>query len=323
MKHKTSFFRARALLSSLHETSDQSQRLQFLLQMSSAVPKKKPTPDYSHVTDLHDPRFNGKVYPPEADSFLFLDALDLDADFINSVVAPTTVLEIGVGSGIVATHCCRLILRTACCCFGVDLSRIALEATALTWQKTAAAAAARPFLNLLQSSGVDAIRPSSIDLILFNPPYVPTSTEEMLAAQNGAITANDELPAAWAGGIAGREVCDRILRRLPTTLSYPHGVAYVVALKENDVPGMLNLVNEAALVAQPEQRSAGPPRVMKVTTVVSRWTGEHLRVLRFEFATSVDEVNAALRAVVEAAGAGEDEEGDDDEEEEGEAENDG
>lgn len=291
---------------------------------SATASCKKKTPDYNHVTDTAPGnRFHDKVYPPEADSFMFLDALDKDADFIRRHIAPITVLEIGVGSGIVATHCCRNILgetggAACCCCFAVDISRIALEATSLTWSKTPMAAydaehstgiassadgkkQQPPYqaLSLLHTSGIDAIRGNTIDLLLFNPPYVPTSTEEMLQAQAGAVGATDELPAAWAGGIAGREVCDRILKRVPVALCYPRGVAYIVALKENDVAGMLKQINQAAAAYSSSSSSAAPLRVMKVTTVVARWTGEHLRILRFEFATAEDEIRAALEGLEE------------------------
>ncbi len=38
------------------------------------------------------------------------------------------------------------------------------------------------------------------DIVLFNPPYVPTESRELKDAASG-------ISAAWAGGIDGREVC--------------------------------------------------------------------------------------------------------------------
>jgi release factor glutamine methyltransferase len=51
------------------------------------------------------------------------------------------------------------------------------------------------------------------DLILFNPPYLPTSAEEQI---------DDWLEYALDGGITGREVIERFLSEVPLLLS-PEG----------------------------------------------------------------------------------------------------
>ncbi|GAA52785.1 eRF1 methyltransferase catalytic subunit mtq2 [Clonorchis sinensis] len=46
------------------------------------------------------------VYPPSEDSFLFLDALEADVNFLKSV-KPCVSLEVGSGSGIISTFLCN------------------------------------------------------------------------------------------------------------------------------------------------------------------------------------------------------------------------
>lgn len=69
-----------------------------------------------------------------------------------------------------------------------------------------------------------------VDVILFNPPYVPTWSEEADEAQE-----RHGIAGSWAGGLSGMEVTDRFLKTVDQLLS-PQGVFYLVAIKENNVP---------------------------------------------------------------------------------------
>lgn len=68
-----------------------------------------------------------------------------------------------------------------------------------------------------------------IDLLLFNPPYVPTPDAEL---RRGGIA------AAWAGGYRGRSVIDRLLPDVPRLLSAT-GEMMMVAVPDNDPQGAL------------------------------------------------------------------------------------
>lgn len=65
------------------------------------------------------------------------------------------------------------------------------------------------------------------DLVVFNPPYVPTEQDEM---QKALI--ERDLSAAWAGGRDGREVIDRFVDEISARLEQK-GVAYLIVLDLN------------------------------------------------------------------------------------------
>jgi hypothetical protein len=93
---------------------------------------------------------------------------------------------------------------------------------------------------------------------IFNPPYVPTPDDEVVAPvlpgsrppQNDDDTTTTKsvggsslgvVAAAWAGGDRGRRVVDRLLPQLHGLLS-DEGEAFVVAVQENDPEGMIRAV---------------------------------------------------------------------------------
>lgn len=112
------------------------------------------------------------------------------------------------------------------------------------------------------------------DVILFNPPYVPTSMEEL----EDAILKKDVITAAWCGGIKGRVVLDRFLSSLPTYLSCP-GVCYVVLIRENDVEDVKRFVLEAFAEHAAAMKKQ---EVVTFESVIERYTGEHLGVYRIK-----------------------------------------
>lgn len=68
------------------------------------------------------------------------------------------------------------------------------------------------------TSTVDALRPridGTVDLLLFNPPYVATTDEEETAEQTRA-----GLGGAWAGGTTGTKLLDAMIQN--NTISVRH-----------------------------------------------------------------------------------------------------
>ena len=100
------------------------------------------------------------------------------------------------------------------------------------------------------------------DLILFNPPYVPT-TESEVGCQG--------IGSALAGGENGMQVTDQVLELLPKILS-PTGAFYMVAISDNNPDEILRRVSTGGLLVGEKilQRTAGRERlsILKIERVV-------------------------------------------------------
>ncbi|KAI6159583.1 S-adenosyl-L-methionine-dependent methyltransferase [Pisolithus thermaeus] len=181
-----------------------------------------PTPDFSHLTDK-DKLY---VYDPAEDTFLFLDALEQDAEDLKSQ-KPLICLEIGSGSGCVSAFIGSILGSTNTLYLCTDINNRASDCTHRTGLcnkiplDPITCDLARPLLKRLQHS---------VDIILFNPPYVPTESEEVSFAQSGR-----SISGSWAGGINGMEVTNRLLGDIETLLS-ERGKFYLVTLDGNNIP---------------------------------------------------------------------------------------
>jgi release factor glutamine methyltransferase len=118
-----------------------------------------------------------QVYQPEADTYLLLDAA-------RAAVRPgMRVLEVGTGSGLVAAAMQEAGART----LAVDIN------------PHAAACARQAGVDTVRCDLLEAIG-GQFDLILFNPPYLPTEPHERI---------DDWLEYALDGGADGRAVIGR------------------------------------------------------------------------------------------------------------------
>ena len=154
------------------------------------------------------------VYEPAEDTFLLIDALERDLQQLNNVNRPVISVEIGAGSGIVASAIAASIPSTFV--FACDINVKAAKASQRTFRVNSVASKAEVVL-LDFFQGWSALE-GRVDLLVCNPPYVATSEAE---------TEFQDLRASWAGGEAGRNVTDRVIRSLPCLLS-EKGLAYVV-----------------------------------------------------------------------------------------------
>ncbi|KAE8224061.1 hypothetical protein CF319_g2995 [Tilletia indica] len=247
-----------------------------------------PTPSLSHLTSA-DYRH---VYEPAEDTFILLDALEQDQaalrgeapfpTYTNATVAsgseftglpakrPRLCVEIGSGSGCVSTFLAKILGRNNAAILSIDINPLAVDCT----QRTGKAndVHLEPILgNMLSSlksrvSGKQdqdlAEQQGLIDLLLFNPPYVPTPEEEEAQAQQDAGIAG-----SWAGGSTGTRLVDELIdgrgleqssvHGIETYLS-PGGAFYLVAIRQNDPPALVERLQKRGLDAEIVlQRRAG------------------------------------------------------------------
>lgn len=112
------------------------------------------------------------------------------------------------------------LLGPSCAYFACDLNISACQATRKTAEINGVS------VEVIHTNLLDAMEErleGKIDILVFNPPYVPTDTEEL---------GRDDLYAAWAGGADGREVIDILLPKVHKTLRVG-GCFYLMVILEN------------------------------------------------------------------------------------------
>ncbi|XP_010188754.1 PREDICTED: hemK methyltransferase family member 2 [Mesitornis unicolor] len=163
-------------------------------------------------------------------------------------------LEIGSGSGVVSTFLASSIIGSSALYICTDINPMAAYCTLET------ALLNNVHLQPIITDLVKGLSPrlnGKIDLLLFNPPYVVTPSEEV---------ESHGIEASWAGGKKGREVMDRVFPLVPVLLS-PGGLFYLVTIKENNPDEILETMKKCGLEG---------------TRVLSRQAGqEMLTILKF------------------------------------------
>jgi len=159
-------------------------------------------------------------YEPSDDTFLLCDALLHDIKLLTTL-NPNICIEFGSGSGCVITYLSSLLSSS---CVGPSVF-MAVEVNPR-------AAVATKLTATVNSQHVDVIcadfttcplTPHSVDLLVFNPPYVPTPDEEV---------GGTGVSASWAGGTDGRVVIDRFIELLSGFLG-ARGLCYLLLVQEN------------------------------------------------------------------------------------------
>jgi release factor glutamine methyltransferase len=171
------------------------------------------------VTDLEERRgLDEEVYQPAEDSELLAEAA------LDHVAADDRVLDVGTGSGYVgATIATEIGARV----IGTDLNPHACET------------ARDRGLEVVRGDLVAPFRAGSFDVVVCNPPYLPTDPDDEF---------DDWMAVALSGGESGMAVVTPFLETVPRVLT-PDGVVLVLVSSLTGVEDVVALADEQAFAA--------------------------------------------------------------------------
>ncbi|TVY83428.1 eRF1 methyltransferase catalytic subunit [Lachnellula suecica] len=207
-----------------------------------------PTPSTSHVA------FE-RVYEPAEDSYLLLDTLSSESEksflrqrFNNASAKKSPsplVVEIGTGSGVVLSfidaHGETIFGRADVLTAGVDVNVHACKATIQTVRVAEEEQVTQSkshgfYLGNIAADLTTSLRIGEVDVLVFNPPYVPTpDLPDVLPGETRDSFEVDShlLSLSYAGGEDGMEVTNRLLDSLPSILNKERGCAYILFCAQN------------------------------------------------------------------------------------------
>jgi len=164
------------------------------------------------------------VYEPSDDTYLFVDVIRSLGKILREEVftdeRALCCVEIGSGSGTLSATLLSELKPLCSFSIATDCNLLACEATSSTMVENG-------FMGRADSINCDlvsVVQPNSFDILLFNPPYVPTADDEV-----GGV----DITAAWAGGYKGRQVLDRLFPMLEDCLR-KKSLLLILAVEEND-----------------------------------------------------------------------------------------
>lgn len=151
------------------------------------------------MTDLGERRgVDTDVYEPAEDSQLLASVC------VDEIHSDDRVVDVGTGTGFLAGRIC---VETGAIVVGVDVNPVACQR------------AAADGVPVVRGDLVSAIAPVSVDVVVCNPPYLPTEPD---------MERDDWLSVAVAGGPSGRAVVDGLLADVGRVLK-PRGRLYLLA----------------------------------------------------------------------------------------------
>ncbi len=147
------------------------------------------------------------VYDPAEDTFLLLDALDVDPS--------DSVFEIGTGTGIISLACALTAKKIVCSDINPNAVELVKKNILINNDKLEA------MINVRLGSLFNVLRKDEqFDLIIFNPPYLPTSEDEYVDDHGWFDT-------SVSGGKTGLDVTILFLEKLSMYLA-DNGRAFII-----------------------------------------------------------------------------------------------
>jgi release factor glutamine methyltransferase len=154
------------------------------------------------VTEVHP-----EVYNPAEDTFQLLETIQIKKDEM--------VLELGTGCGVIALECTRRGADVIC----TDINPHAVQLTYRNIQRNQRLLQGN--IEVRQGDLFSAIKDDErFDVIIFNPPYLPTSPEERVGGNGWFDIATD-------GGVNGLAVIQRFIQGISMYLQRS-GRAYFI-----------------------------------------------------------------------------------------------
>lgn len=168
-----------------------------------------------------------EVYDPAEDTYLLLDSIDVNKD--------DYVLDVGTGCGLIALECARIGANVVC----TDINPIAVELVKKNYLMNQ-----NKLVGNFEVRNGDLFDPmlssETFDVIIFNPPYLPTRKDEKVGGW---------LDVATDGGKSGLEVTKRFIGGLPRFLK-KDGRAYFIFSSQSDVGELKSIVKEKKLKSE-------------------------------------------------------------------------
>jgi release factor glutamine methyltransferase len=186
------------------------------------------------------------VYTPQADTFFLAQALHREGPGPGM-----DVLDLGTGNGTLAVFAAQQGARVT----ATDMARRAVLTARLNALRTGQS------MNVRLGDLLSPVLGRKFDLVVSNPPYVPTPSPSPHVAGDGGVRvdAGDTCNAvrAWNAGHDGRVILDRICEEVPRALR-PGGVLLMVqsALSGTDIT--LRRLSRAGLRATVSDRMYTP-----------------------------------------------------------------
>ncbi len=165
---------------------------------------------------------DSEVYPPSDDTYLLLDAIEVNDDDI--------FMEVGCGSGIItlaAAQACQEV-------FATDVSLNAVRNTMQNLRRNSLSSRC----SVVQTDILSSFRPRAhFSVIVFNPPYLP---------QDDISTGMDH---AFVGGPSGVETTERFIREGINHL-HENGRLYVIASSLADMDRIKSTMKTCSLITR-------------------------------------------------------------------------